>query len=355
MNQKRAPSAIFTGRAVAHAGNHPLQRNLKFIFTDFAPNGNKQGVPRSEAENVVRSSLFMPVKINFDGAGPAGHTGADPIGPITNMVITDDQIIGEAVVWIDEFPHIDDYLMRASANNGEGVQFSWELYFQQSERDTDGVEWLYGITSAGICIVESPAYRGRTPLIAIAEGTEMDELEAQVRTLSTRQATLLDALWALLAHAEPRDPTAEPDTEVQHLLASLSAQVQQAQATQQELSGLRTELADLRAFREQVELAASQQQLLATRREQLIAAGLVLSDEVFAERTGRIVAMSDDLFASYVADLAAARAEAKSDKTTASEKRGGDGVMPDPQASTNMRYSIADLAAALRSSKTEKQ
>lgn len=356
MKKTTAQSAVFTGRAIASATNHPLQRNLKFVFTDFEPNGNKQGVPQSEAQNVLTSSLYMPVKIAFDGDGPTGHKGADPIGPIVNMYNTPEQIVGEAVVWIDEFPDIDDYLMSASAEGGEGVQFSWELYFENSEKDANGVEWLHDITSAGICIVENPAYQGRTPLIAIAEGTQMNELEQQASDLMNRLYSMVDALWAALALPGALDRAADVEAQFQTVLQSLIDQIGSAQAAQSALesaqaqvAALESEAAELRSFRAQVEATAQRQQVLASRREQLAAAGVTLTDEQLAERADRVYEMTDEVFALYVADLASARTE-KSERSSASQ-RVASPIIPDPQALGRPAYTISDLAAALRSAR----
>ena len=105
-------------RAIADS-SHPLQTRLSPILTDFEPNRNKQGVPLAEAENILRTALHTPLKINFDGAEYHGHKGAIPIGPIINVYRGEDNgrdvIYAEAVIWNDIYEDIADHLKVAFA------------------------------------------------------------------------------------------------------------------------------------------------------------------------------------------------------------------------------------------------
>ena len=131
-------------RAVADQ-SHPLQTRLSLILTDFEPNRNKQGIPKAEAENILRTALHTPLKINFDGISYSGHKGAIPIGPIVNAYASTDNgrdvIAGEAVIWNDIYEDVAGHLKVAFA---EGIGTSWEIYFQDSEKDNEGTEWLNG-------------------------------------------------------------------------------------------------------------------------------------------------------------------------------------------------------------------
>jgi hypothetical protein len=52
--------------AIASLGGtkeHPLNSKLSLILTDFAPNGNKQGIPLKEKQNILSSALNRPLKI----------------------------------------------------------------------------------------------------------------------------------------------------------------------------------------------------------------------------------------------------------------------------------------------------
>lgn len=151
--------------------SHPLQTKLNLIITDFEPNGNKQGIPKAEAENILRTAPNTPLKINFDGIDFYGHKGAVPIGPITNVYFAEDNgrevIAGEAIIWNDIYEDVADHLKVAFA---EGLGTSWEIYFKDSETDDNGVQWLEGCVFAGTCVVATPAYGpNRTRVLAIAE------------------------------------------------------------------------------------------------------------------------------------------------------------------------------------------
>src|SRR5437870_3016557 len=115
-------------RAVADQA-HPLQTRLSLILTDFEPNRNKQAIPRSEAEALIRTAVNSPLKINFDGAEIYGHKGAKPIGTIIEPAMGNDNgrevIFAEAVVWNDINPEVDDHIKKAFA---EGIGTSWEIY-----------------------------------------------------------------------------------------------------------------------------------------------------------------------------------------------------------------------------------
>ena len=59
---------------------HPFQTQIEFIFTDFLPNKNNQGIPIEEAQNIINTAIGMPIKISR--AQEKGHAGAIPVGPI---------------------------------------------------------------------------------------------------------------------------------------------------------------------------------------------------------------------------------------------------------------------------------
>lgn len=166
--------------------NNPLQSRVEIILTDFEPNLNKQGVPLSERDNIMRSALNMPLKINFDGEDFYGHSGAIPLGPI--IKVWDDThngrsvIKGEAIIWTEHYKDVAEHI-KALFDTGVGT--SWEIYYADSELDSEGVEWLHDTVFAGTCVVDTPAYGPeRTRILAIAEklGETMGKTEAQSKT-----------------------------------------------------------------------------------------------------------------------------------------------------------------------------
>jgi hypothetical protein len=147
---------------------HPLQTRLSLIITDFEPNSNKQGIPKSEADNIIRYAISSPLKINFDGLDYHGHKNAIPIGPITSAFASNDNgrdvIAGEAVVWNDIYEDVADHLKVAFA---EGLGTSWEIYYKAT-----------------------PAYGpNRTRVLAIAEKLEEHADESNERLRMANETT----------------------------------------------------------------------------------------------------------------------------------------------------------------------
>jgi hypothetical protein len=316
--------AVFDGMLRAAASeSHPGQQLLSFVFTDYKPNKNKQGVPREEAENIISTGLNMPVKISFASRKPKGHLGAFPIGPILSLREEEDRIIGEAIVWKNELPDVAEYLAKASAESN-GVHFSWELLYEDSNIDAEGIQWLKGIVTSGITIVDTPAYQGRTPLLALAEEQLfMDELQKQLDELKKQVSTLTAAV-------------AEKDKKISDLESAM-AEVQKERDT------LNTEAEELRVFKASAEKAQAEAVVLDARRTKMAEAGL--DESVFAKRKGTILTMTDEAFNAYVDDLAAV---AKHNKASASAN--DKIIIPDPVTSDNApkQFTAKDFAKALR-------
>lgn len=320
--------AVFDGfiRAVASEA-HPGQQLLSFVFTDYKPNKNKQAVPREEADNIIQHGANMPVKISFASRKAKGHLGAFPIGPILSLREEGDQIIGEAVVWKKEFPDVAAYLEKASAEEN-GVQFSWELLYANSEIDVDGIQWLHGIVPAGITIVDTPAYQGRTPLLAIAEEQLfMDELQKRVEELTTQVANLTTAV-------------AEKDKQIADLQGAV-AEVQKERDT------LTTEAEELRTFKANAEKAQAEAELITSRKQHMAEAGLEMAEDVFAKRKDMILGMQDEAFKAYVEDLVAVGKASKTAEASVNEKVKV--IIPDPViGDSSQKVSLKEMAAGLR-------
>jgi len=357
----------FDGMMVAVANEkHPLQSKLTFVFTDFAPNANKQGVPRSEAANICDTGLYMPVKVHFDGRGVGRHEATVPIGPITMMQNTGDRIIGEAIVWRDEFPDVVEYLEKASAEEG-GVQFSWEIYYGEAEIDDSGIQWLHDCIVAGHTIVDKPAYKGRTPLLAIAQELTMEELQAQIQSLTEKLYTMLDGLYNAMGIVQEaavlQDVSVDEQyntlmEKVRELHASYSAlQAQAANVAElevvagpslEEFEALKTEVAELREFKQSAEASAARVTTLNARATKLREAGIAISADELARQSDFIVSLTDDAFTAYVNSISGLLQKATSSRDDRE-------VIPDPLTSnTPQQISTAEIAAGLRELKKKR-
>lgn len=384
-------------RAVADH-THPLQTKLSLILTDFEPNGNKQAVPLSEKANLIKSALYMPLKINFDGTAYSGHTGAFPIGPITSVFEGEDNgravLFGEAIIWNEVYDDISEHLKLAFS---EGVGTSWEIYYEDGDVDANGVQWLNGCVFAGTCIVDTPAYGpNRTRVLAVAEQLKMrEETLENLMTVQNKKASATNAEPVIVEEVEvikvTETPEATGDVEVavaadtmeetrgdiidtQDLLFQLWEGLDglynktfevEAANTEKNISKIAAEFADkigkianrigemrstaetstneliiVKAELDTIKSATDRKEKLDARKNALAEAGIVVSDEIFESRSGFYESMPDDLFEQYVTDLAAV----KGTKTVAEIKKQ---LIPEPIHASGST-STKEIGAALR-------
>jgi hypothetical protein len=143
-------TATITGYVKAKAStNNPLITPVELFITDFAPNKNKQGIKKSEAQNIIATAKNSPLKINV---ATLGHSNAMAVGTITDVLLQDDRITGNGVLWKSEDETLD------MLSDMTEITTSWEIYYEDSEVDSNGVSWLQGCIFAGLCFVSNPAY-----------------------------------------------------------------------------------------------------------------------------------------------------------------------------------------------------
>jgi hypothetical protein len=183
----------------AQDSTNPLLKSVELILTDFEANANKEGIPLSEVENIIRTAKFTPLKIAMSEDSYAGHKGAIPIGPITEVWQDTHEgkpvIKAKAVIWSDEFKDVYS-LLKTEAGERQYIGTSWEVYYQTAD-EVDGTNWLKNVTFAGTCIVDAPAYGERTKLLKVAEKQKMEELQKQFEELQktlTEKEKQLDAI-----------------------------------------------------------------------------------------------------------------------------------------------------------------
>lgn len=355
-------TTIFQGRLCATAeSKHPLQTNVTFILTDFQPNKNKQAIPRSEADNIIRTAIGMPVKIRYDGVKADGHRNAQPIGPITRAWIDSDNgaevIMAEAALWNSEFAEVDAYLKSAHAEN-ESVGTSWEIFYTKSTKDDTGIEWLEDTIVAASAIVKDPAYgKSRTRMLAVAEENEdmhkaesatSDEVMGVIENLQELLSVLNDFWYELFEQERTEEKIVNADNVLEKTRVLLDewktkklgyAETSQKLATAEtETTTLRAENSDLKAFKNTTE----QNQLFATRKQALAS---FMSAEDIDTRRASILAMNDTAFTNYTADLELVARKAGKSVATAETK---DTVKVPDLIGNGMQFQITDLAIALK-------
>lgn len=343
------------------SSDHPLQTRLELILTDFEPNGNKQAVPVSEADNIIRTALYTPLKINFDGTAYASHHGAIPVGPIISAYRTEyegrDVIAAEAVIWNDLYEDVAEHLKDVFS---EGIGTSWEIYFSQSSLDANGIKWLQGCEFAGTCIVETPAYGPeRTKILAIAERLEVNmpkdenvqdqqagnvnSAEAatvdEVRNSLDEATNLLYSLWngldqlySTLNEVESQQAEANLDTIASNFAQRIQDVVSGVKSMKDELSSAKAELNTLKNEKAESEKVEKEN----SRKERLSNVGLAeLEDYTF------YMQMTDEMFDNYVGDIEKVK---NSGKAESSLKENKDKI-PEPLNTTTINFS--DIVAAL--------
>lgn len=333
--------ALFDGSLRASASEtNRLQTHLDFIFTDFAPNKNKQGVREKEADNILRTGVNQPIKVDFRRGKINDHPYSIPVGPITSMEKVDDKIVAHAILWKDEFKDLAEHLEKASASDG-GIQFSWELYYADKTIDDDGYMWLDDVVVAGATIVANPAYGGRTPLLALAseDDERIQELERQVANLQSshnRSTQSMDPMDEL------KQQVADLATQVADLATKLTEPHTDASddsEQQPDVAALQSELDALRTFKAETEQHQARAALLTTRRSEMKD---VLTGDEFDTKSDFIAALNDEQFKTFRDTLVAAAQ--KSQKAGASFRFN----MPDPISGNDNPHTIESLAEALR-------
>lgn len=202
-------TARFSGTLLSFAEETAQAKaNLSFILTDFLPNANRQAIHPDEADRIVATALHTPIKIAFDGSAWHGHAGAVPIGTITNAISVNGAVVAEGVIWEREAPDVYKALQEVARTDPTDIQFSWEVGYTEAVEE-DGVVWMRGCEVLGVAIVNEPAYRGRTHLLALAStdspsgesesASTTPQLEQNAVSPSDDMTALLESLQQELA------------------------------------------------------------------------------------------------------------------------------------------------------------
>lgn len=262
------------GYAEATAKNDRIKW-ASFVFTDDQPNENKQRVPKSEFSNIINSGKLMPVKSEA-GNIKGDHAGSVPIGTIASLKEEDNKVIGLAALWKEEHPAEIEMLEEAYAG-GEQINFSWELFHENTEVDADGISNLKGTKVRAITFVGNPAYAGRTNLLALAQKEETTQEENELTDTNTPDVTALETKIA----------------ELQSLLDAANSELQSRVA---ELDTASSELTSLREFKQAAEAEAAKYEKKTKRRNMLKEAGVDYTDEEFKTKEDKLMEMSDETF-----------------------------------------------------------
>jgi Tfp pilus assembly protein FimV len=177
--------------AEAGISGNPYIRVGKFVLTDDGFNANKRRILQDEFDNLIRTGVNMPVKM-ASGAIADDHNKASPIGVITHLRKEENKIIGLTALWETERKEDVAYLKERAASDNPPQQ-SWEILYD-NETETEGGFDLHGCVLKAATIVGLPAYKGRTPMYAVASEERNMELEERVKELEAELKKAQDAL-----------------------------------------------------------------------------------------------------------------------------------------------------------------
>ena len=199
----------------------------KFILTDDEPNGNKVRIPKEEFSNLINSGVHMPIKMTLGQI--EGHEASIPIGVITHLKEVSNRVEGLAALWSSERPE-DVGLLKEKKDNDETLNISWEIGYQaftESEK-YEGVMDLYHTVLKAATVVETPAYEGRTTILALAEMEKinMEEQELKIKELETSLTELQEEKVELLEKLDGSVASVEELTAELSGLQEFKAQVE---------------------------------------------------------------------------------------------------------------------------------
>ena len=144
-------SMALTMKAVA--STDPFSLNVELVLLPLdTPNKNKQAIPVSEADNILTTALYKPIRALFDGESVAGHAMAMDVGTITRVYRADNLIKADGVIWLEKHAEFGRYLQTTAEHKG-----SFEIYYE-SAVNRNGVDYLYGCIFAAQAFVENPAF-----------------------------------------------------------------------------------------------------------------------------------------------------------------------------------------------------
>jgi len=308
--------------------NNPYLTVAKFVFADdkgaplsTAPDGLLQGIEFEDFDEVINSSINMPIKMRLLSAAETGtvggHVGSYVIGHITDMEKAQaedgtNQLLAEAVLYADEFPDEIDYLKKAYANN-EAPGISYEIVYEDSIVK-NGVQWLKKMVTAAATFVRNPAYGKRTALLALASAKNDEELVASMKAFIAQaegssgegNSTPNDKGGINVTEEEIKalqDEAAKAKALAETLTAEAATKTAEITRLTEENTSLREENESLKTER-----------ALETRVRSLAEAGFPLeADAEKAQKTKDfIMSLSEDAFAMYLDNIKTIKASATS-------------------------------------------
>lgn len=339
-------------KSEAALGLNPTFLWARFVLTDDQPNGNKQRIPKSEFPNLIRSGLYTPIKMKAGQIGES-HEESYPIGVVT--VLREEKkgdvnlIVGLAALWSEERPEDVATIAERYANK-KPLDVSWEISHSSQKEDEDGISILEGTLLTGTTLVKIPAYGGRTfiddLLYAGLNKGSNDENNEEDETLKEEKN-----FEELTASFEAKVSEA---ADLSHTLEALQTEVNTLKENQL-TDELKTELKDLKTFKEEAEAALELEETRVELRKKFEEAGLEVDEDYFKENDKVLTTMKEPEIDFFIESLKAVQASDDSGEDSKKKKAS----LKVPKLSIESEevedFSGADLGKALYSHKYEKE
>lgn len=282
---------------------HPLLKKVRFIFADNKPNGNNQGIEHEDFELARQTAINMPIKMRYLGTADmaGGHTGSVTFGHITDMTeetLEDGtyQLIGEGVLYKEEFPQEVDYLERAFAE-GTAPGPSFEIIYKDVRKD-GAIEWLKNFATSAVTFVRHPAYGTRTALLALASDNRITDEQ------------LNENLLTIIEGIRPKNETKGGSNTVEKELEEIKAELEKIKTENERLAKenetLTTANAELTTKTEDQGKAIAEferTKLVTDRTSKVAEAGLTVADTDLERKQTYWSSLSEDAFAEYLEDI----------------------------------------------------
>lgn len=243
--------------AFASVSLNPTFRWCKFILTDDQPNLNKRRIPQDEFENLIKTGIFAPIKMEKSQIGD--HEGSTPIGTITALKKENNYIKGIAALWSKERPE-DVAMIKQAYDDGQPLNLSWEVLCEEKVEEPDGVFALKNTALRATTFVRLPAYAGRTPILEVSSAQEEQTISEDTELEDLEQAkTRIAELEALLAQKDSELAQLKSDNES---LASFKNEIEAERIKVEKLESIRTKFVEAGITKEEAYFDTNSEKLL---------------------------------------------------------------------------------------------
>lgn len=300
------------------ADTNPFLTVARFVFTDdkgaplsTALATGKQGIEAEDFDQIIKTAMDMPVKMNFTGEKAANHTGSYVIGHMRKMAKISEgdtnKLVAEAVLYNEEYRDEVNYLKKAFAD-GEAPGISYEVAYESSIIK-EGVEWIKELVTCAATFVGKPAYGTRTALLALASSKNDEQF---VQTMKTLVAQAEGAKGIIPTPSNKGGKNVEELEKAQQDVERFKAEAETKTAEITKLSeAITAKDTEISTLKEQI-ATIEREKLIETRNRRFTESGFTL--EANAEKADKKKAfwlsLSDEAFDEYLEDLIAAKGTA---------------------------------------------